>query len=650
VSYTYEDQRRRAQGVAHVQQAILQAPPSEAECRALVDRILASQEFRRTVRLREFLVYVVDRKFAGARADLTEPLIGQRVFGRSASYNPSEDSIVRTEARNLRQRLERYFAGEGLEEPIVLEIPKGGYVPVFSYRPVSASDPAIPAPQQSRRKWMLWLASSAPVGVGAVGAWRFMAARREADVSSRAAAAVRIGSVGLESSNAALEQAFRGAKQRALDYAYTGDAVGDWYDSTAGERYAFCMRDVAHQSTGAVALGLNGHTVNMLRRFAASISESREWCGFWEINKDGFPAPVDYKDDGDFWYCLPANFDLMRACWQQFQWTNNPIFFDSVFSNFYDRSVTSYVEAWDRDGDGIMEGRIQPRRRGIPSYFQENGNILTGADLVAAQYAGYLVYAAIQERKGDRGSLSSKLADQYRQRAQALRLRYNAEWWDAARNRHYSAILADGTFDSQYIPDANIYSLLFGIPEGGLKTESALDWMEKVRPAFDQALSYYPEILFTYGRNQAAYKYLLEITDPGFKSRAMPEVTFAVVGAIVAGLMGVVPGGPKSTLATMPNLPSELAWVKVTSLPVLQNEIAVHHRGPAETTVTNQAGPSFDWRAQFPISSGTQSGRVLVDGVVHPSTMAELPNRRIVISATAPVNPGQTRTAEYVGR
>ena len=75
MSYTYEDQRRRAQGVAHVQQAIPQAPPSEA-CRALVDRILASQEFRRTVRLREFLVYVVDRKFADARADLTEPREG----------------------------------------------------------------------------------------------------------------------------------------------------------------------------------------------------------------------------------------------------------------------------------------------------------------------------------------------------------------------------------------------------------------------------------------------------------------------------------------------------------------------------------------------------------------------------------------------
>jgi hypothetical protein len=54
----------------------------------------------------------------------------------------------------------------------------------------------------------------------------------------------------------------------------------------------------------------------MLRRFAASISASRDWCGFWEINKDGFPAPIDYRDDPHFWYCLPANFDVMAACYR----------------------------------------------------------------------------------------------------------------------------------------------------------------------------------------------------------------------------------------------------------------------------------------------------------------------------------------------
>src|SRR5689334_22672845 len=97
-----------------------------------------------------------------------------------------------------------------------------------------------------------------------------------------------VGAVELESSDAQLVRSFDWAKQRALGYTYSGDAVGDWYNSTVETRHAFCMRDVSHQSTGAAVLGLTRHTRNMLHRFAASISESRDWCGFWEINKDGF--------------------------------------------------------------------------------------------------------------------------------------------------------------------------------------------------------------------------------------------------------------------------------------------------------------------------------------------------------------------------
>lgn len=89
---------------------------ADDECRSLVARILASREFQRASRLRAFLTYVVERKLAGTPEEVTETLIGHRVFGRPATYSPGEDSIVRTEARTLRQRLERYFAGEGAGE------------------------------------------------------------------------------------------------------------------------------------------------------------------------------------------------------------------------------------------------------------------------------------------------------------------------------------------------------------------------------------------------------------------------------------------------------------------------------------------------------------------------------------------------------
>ena len=74
----------------------------DEQCRELAGRIAASQEFHRAAKQREFLVYVVDRKLSGCPEDVTEALIGHRVYGRPASYDAGNDSIVRTEARTLR--------------------------------------------------------------------------------------------------------------------------------------------------------------------------------------------------------------------------------------------------------------------------------------------------------------------------------------------------------------------------------------------------------------------------------------------------------------------------------------------------------------------------------------------------------------------
>jgi len=613
------------------------------ECRALVERILASSEFRRTSRLRDFLHYVVEKKLAGAPQEVTEVLIGQAVFGRSPSYNPGEDSIVRTEARSLRQRLERYFAGEGKDEPLILEIPRGGYVPVFRPRS-SQSAEAAPPPLLHRPVFWAGLVGTFAILAAAVWLTASGTSHRSSDGTSSSPAA---GTVELESSDPRLVRSFQGARQRALGFAYAGDPVGDWYDSTAGNRYAFCMRDASHQSAGAAVLGLSGHTLNMMRRFAASVAQSRDWCGFWEINKDGFPAPVDYHDDSNFWYCLPANFDVLQACYRQFLWTNDTSYFDSVFSNFYDRSVTSYVEAWDRDHDGVMESPLKPRRRGMASYYQEDPVSVVGADMLAAQYAGYLAYASIQERKGVPGSLSNKLAEQYRAKAQALKIRFNTEWWNEVQNRYYSSILPDRRYNSEYIADSNMFSLLFGITEEGLKTEAALDALEKIQPRFDQVMSYIPEVLYKYGRNEAAYQFLLELTDPGFRSRGMPEIAYAVVGAVATGLVGMTADAPHSTLETLPRLPEAMEWLKLSRVPVLGNMVTVQHRGLNETALTNSSGPLLHWKASFPVARALRSAVITVDGVAVPASFEQRINRQVVVSVTVPVKPGQTRKAAY---
>jgi len=111
----------------------------------LVQRIAASQFFSRGPKLRGFLLYICENSLLGKPENLTAQLIGVRVFGRGPGYVPSEDNIVRVEAREMRRRLAAYFAEEGRDEPIVIEIPKGSYSPVFVPRELTQAESPVHA-------------------------------------------------------------------------------------------------------------------------------------------------------------------------------------------------------------------------------------------------------------------------------------------------------------------------------------------------------------------------------------------------------------------------------------------------------------------------------------------------------------------------
>jgi hypothetical protein len=319
----------------------------------------------------------------------------------------------------------------------------------------------------------------------------------------------------------------------------------------------------------------------MLRRFAASIARTRNWCGYWIITKDGFPSPFDYSSDENFNYALPANFDVLRACWQQLLWTGDRQYLDLVFTTFYECTVSRYVAEWDSNHDGIMEGRPD-RPRVAASFNQQPPLFRTGADLVAAEYAAYLAYAAIQEIKGGPGSLSRQIAREYRAKAETLRARFNSEWWDPARNCFRTGVLPDGSSSFDYVAPCNVYPLKFGIPEDGPKAEASLDIMERNRPPFDSTYSYYPEVLYRYERYESAYRHLLEIADPSFSGYAMAETAYAAIGSIGTGLMGIQPDSPRSVVQTRPCLPKDLGWVRLLDVPAGVNRISIEHRGLAE--------------------------------------------------------------------
>jgi Flp pilus assembly protein TadD len=95
------------------------------------ERVLESKSFVRSEQLSRLLRFLVERHLDGCDHELKESVIGVEVFGRKPDYNPKFDPIVRTEVRRLRARLSEYYEGVGANDEIVIDLPKGGYVPVI---------------------------------------------------------------------------------------------------------------------------------------------------------------------------------------------------------------------------------------------------------------------------------------------------------------------------------------------------------------------------------------------------------------------------------------------------------------------------------------------------------------------------------------
>jgi len=429
-----------------------------------------------------------------------------------------------------------------------------------------------------------------------------------------------IGALRMKTSDKSLAAAFEWAHRQALAYAFSGDPVGDWYEAALPGREAFCMRDVSHQSMGAHALGLSGHTQNMLRKFAENISESKDWCSYWEIDRYGLPARVDYKDDTQFWYNLPANFDVLDCCYRMYLWTGDRTYIeDPVFLNFYRRTVYDYVDRWELSLDRIMtrmrilniRGRFDPQNRfqvnrGIPSYDEGAPDFVVAADQLAVQVAGYTAYARIQQLRGN-----DEEAQRFLAKAREMKAFLNDVWWDDDNRRYYSHLneeydLVHKGF-SRSIPYYNAH-------EDGIKLRSVLNAIVQgiqESPGMGiEGQSHLPEILYRYGETEAAYGVLLDVTRN--RRSEYPEASFAAIGAVVTGLMGISlevhppdealtwGGYVDRILTTIPGLTGSTAWAELEHLTIRANVISARHEGTTRTILTNNSGPSLLWKARFP--------------------------------------------------
>jgi TolB-like protein/tetratricopeptide (TPR) repeat protein len=148
----------------HDASALPSAPTAES-ARDQLEKVLASTAFRNSEKASRFLRFVAEHTLDWESDRLKEYLVGVDVFGRQSSYDPRLDPVVRLEARRVRARLVQYYATDGLQDAIRIEIPKGGYSVVFN----SVAAPVTPSPETSPGNALARL--GAPRSGGSGGQW-----------------------------------------------------------------------------------------------------------------------------------------------------------------------------------------------------------------------------------------------------------------------------------------------------------------------------------------------------------------------------------------------------------------------------------------------------------------------------------------------
>jgi len=104
---------------------------SPDEIRRELERILSSSIFSIADRMTRFLRFVVEETLEGRGDNLNELLLGMAVYDRDRKFDPRVDSIVRVDAGRLRAKLREFYASEGVNSSVGIEIPKGSYKAVF---------------------------------------------------------------------------------------------------------------------------------------------------------------------------------------------------------------------------------------------------------------------------------------------------------------------------------------------------------------------------------------------------------------------------------------------------------------------------------------------------------------------------------------
>src|SRR5215212_7099139 len=141
-----------------------------------LERVLSSSLFRKAERSSALLRFIVNQTLDGSADRLKEYTLGAEALGRGESFDPRTDPVVRAEACRLRARLDQYYATAGLNDPVVIGLTKGSYVPQFlARRDLGVTDPELVAARTStsfrvaKNPVVAWTCAAVAVMISAVG-------------------------------------------------------------------------------------------------------------------------------------------------------------------------------------------------------------------------------------------------------------------------------------------------------------------------------------------------------------------------------------------------------------------------------------------------------------------------------------------------
>ncbi len=153
----------------------LNQEPTAEEKRAQLGRILHSPVLQNSPMLQKLLEFVAASGMDGSAASVNEWVIATTVFGRSKEFDSATDTTVRTAVYRLRLKLRDYYSEYGKNDPVVIEIPKGHHLPIFTKRqcdldgpgivdPLTFDPPVEEPPRERKRPWLALMLSAGAVG------------------------------------------------------------------------------------------------------------------------------------------------------------------------------------------------------------------------------------------------------------------------------------------------------------------------------------------------------------------------------------------------------------------------------------------------------------------------------------------------------